>query len=44
MILGTVLTVFFIPMIYVAIETLPTRRRRIAALPVAATGNAGIRP
>ncbi len=28
MVLGTVLTVFFIPMIYVAIETLSTRRHR----------------
>ncbi|MEO7254132.1 MAG: multidrug efflux RND transporter permease subunit [Casimicrobium sp.] len=44
MILGTVLTVFFIPMIYVAIETLTTRQRRITQPPGAKIGVGGIQP
>ena len=44
MVLGTVLTVFFIPMIYVAIETLTTRQRRMTQPPSAEIGTGGIQP
>ena len=44
MVLGTVLTIFFIPMIYVVIESLATKKRPPALQPGATIGNEGVQP